>query len=101
MQTQDSKTTTVKSPATGLFYCHQARELLEALTEAFRDLVLLEAEQFDSRITGDRDTRLDVLVHLANERKHEAKYAYLHHLGIHKCSKYGRATQPEDLKPAN
>ena len=88
MQTQDFRTASVKPRATGLFYCPQAKELLEALTEAVRDLVLLHAEQFDSFVTGDLDsTRLDELIQRANERKQEAKYAYLHHLGIHNCGR--------------
>jgi hypothetical protein len=33
-------------------------------------------------------TRFDPLIHMANERKHEAKYAYLHHLETHGCSKF-------------
>jgi hypothetical protein len=32
-------------------------------------------------------TRIDPLIHMANERKHDAKYAYLHHLETHGCSK--------------
>jgi hypothetical protein len=100
MQTQDSKTASVKPPATGLFYCHQAKELLEALDETVRDLVLLQAEQFDSFITGDLDSRrFDELIHRANQRKQAAKYVYLHHLGIHNCSKYVRTgIAPEVLK---
>jgi hypothetical protein len=61
---------------------------MEAVTEAVHDLVLLHAEQFHAHITGDLDsTRFEILIYSANERKHEAKYAYLHHLEIHRCSK--------------
>jgi len=65
--------------------------------------VLLQAEQFDSLITGDPDsTRFDNLIHMANARKREAKYAYLHHLGIHKCSQYGRTgIAQEDIRRAS
>jgi hypothetical protein len=94
MQTQDSKTVRGKSSATGL-HCPQAKELFEVSTDAVRELVLLHAEQFDSVITGDLDsTRFDILIHSANESKHEVKYAYIHHLDIHGCSKL----LPEDLK---
>jgi hypothetical protein len=86
-QTQGRASLSVKPPATSIIYCPQAKELLEALTEAVRDLVLLHAQQFDSLITGDLDsTRFDDLIHMANERKHEAKYAYIHHLETHRCS---------------
>jgi hypothetical protein len=88
MRTQGSTTLSMKPSATGLIYCEHAKGLLEALTESIRDLVLLHAEQFDSVITGDLDgTRFDILIHSANERKHEAKYAYLEHLDAHGCSK--------------
>ena len=86
-QTQGRAALSVKPPTTGLLYCQQAKELLEALAEAVRDLVLLHAHQFQSLIGGDLDsTRFDDLIHMANERKHEAKYAYIHHLETHGCS---------------
>jgi len=72
---------------TGLLHCRRAKELLEAVTEAVSELVLLHAEQFDAYITGDLDnTRFDLSIQAANERKRETKYAYLHHLEIHNCS---------------
>ena len=73
---------------TGLIYCQHAKELLGALSEAIRELIKLHEEQFQSLVGGDLDnTRFDPLIHMANERKHEAKYAYIHHLEIHGCSK--------------
>ena len=73
---------------TGLIYCQQAKELLRALSEAMRELIKLHEEQFQSLVGGDLDsTRFDPLIHMANERKNEAKYAYLHHLETHGCSK--------------
>jgi hypothetical protein len=86
-QTQGREALSVKPPATGRIYCHQAQELLEALTEAIHQLVMLHEEQFQSLIAGDLDsTRFDSLIHMANERKHAAKYAYLDHLEHHACS---------------
>jgi hypothetical protein len=88
MRTQGITTLNTKPTATSLIYCQHAKELLEALAESIRDLVLLHAEQFDSLITGDEDImRFEALIHSANERKYEAKYTYLHHLDIHGCSK--------------
>ncbi len=73
---------------TSLIYCQQARELLGALGEAIREVIRLHEEQFQSLVGGDLDsTRFDPLIYMANERKHEAKYAYLHHLETHGCSK--------------
>lgn len=72
---------------TSILYCQEAKELLEAFGEAVRVLMELHSEQFQSIVGGDLDsTRFDDLIHVANERKHEAKYAYLHHLEAHGCS---------------
>ena len=71
----------------GLGYCQEARKLLENYGLAVHELVELHQEQFESVIGGDLDSmRFDDLIHMANERKHEAKYVYLHHLETHACS---------------
>jgi len=72
---------------TSLIYCQQARELLDAFGETVQALIRLHEEQFQSTVSGDLDsTRFDDLIHMANQKKHEAKYAYLHHLETHGCS---------------
>ena len=80
---------------TSLLFCQQAKDLLDAFGETVQVLVKLHEEQFHSIVGGDLDsTRFDELIHLANERKHEAKYAYLHHLDTHGCSTYD-ASKPD------
>jgi hypothetical protein len=74
---------------TSLIYCKQARELLDKFAEAIRELIRLHEEQFQAVVGGDTDSmRFDDLIHMANERKREAKYAYMQHLEIHRCSKF-------------
>jgi hypothetical protein len=74
---------------TSLIYCQQAKGLLDALGEVIRELIKLQEEQFESLVGGDLDSsRFDPLIHMANERKNEAKYAYLRHLETHGCSKF-------------
>jgi len=74
---------------TSVLFCQEAKELLDALGETVQDLIRLHEEQFQSVVSGDLDsTRFDDLVHMANERKHEAKYAYLRHLDTRGCSTY-------------
>ena len=74
---------------TSVLYCEEAKELLSAFGEEVQDLVRLHEEQFRSILDGDLDsTRFDDLIHMANERKQEAKYAYLNHLDTHGCSRY-------------
>ena len=70
-----------------LTYCQKAEELLGAYGFVVHELVCLHQEQFESVIEGDLDSvRFDDLIHSANERNREAKYAYLHHLETHGCS---------------
>lgn len=74
---------------TSLIYCQQAKELLDALGEVIRELIKLQEEQFESLVGGNLDSsRFDPLIHMTNERKNEAKYAYLHHLELHGCSTF-------------
>jgi len=71
----------------GVLYCEEAKSLLDAFGEAVQDLVRLHEEQVQSILGDDLDcTRFDDLIHMANERKQEAKYAYLKHLEAHDCS---------------
>ena len=78
---------------TSLAYCQEARHLLDAFGETVRELTKLHEEQFQSIVGGDLDSaRFDDLIFMANEHKHEAKYAYLHHLETHKCSKFDAST---------
>ena len=74
-------TVSVELPAIRIIYCQQARELLDALAEPVRELVRLHEDQFQALIGDDQDgTRFDDLIHIANERKREAKYENLTHL---------------------
>ena len=79
---------------TSVLFCQEAKELLDAFGETVQELIRLHEEQFQSVVGGDLDsTRFDDLIHMANERKHEAKYAYLHHLETHGCSTYDGSNQ--------
>jgi len=70
-----------------LVYCQDAEELLGAYGLVVHELVCLHQEQFESVLEGDLDSiRFDNLIHMANQRKSEAKYAYLHNLDTHGCS---------------
>jgi hypothetical protein len=67
-------------------YCEEARRLLDEFGDAVKDLVQLHELQFLATVEGDSDcNRFDVLIHMANERKMAAKYAYLNHLEVHGC----------------
>jgi hypothetical protein len=76
---------------TAIIYCQQAKDLLDVFVEAVRELIRLHQDQFEALLAGDPDSqRFDDLIHMANERKRRAKYAYMHHVEIHGCStEYG------------
>ena len=68
-------------------YCEAAKQLLEAFGEAVQYVVSLHEQQFRAIVEGDANAgRFDVLIHDANEKKQNAKYAYLNHLHRHGCS---------------
>ena len=76
---------TVTSP----LYCQEAKQLLNAFGDVVQDLIRLHEQQFQSVMRGELDsTRFDDLIHMANERKQQAKYAYMKHLETHGCSTY-------------
>ena len=67
--------------------CSECRRLLEDFAAAVKELLTLHQQQVESIMEGDGDaTRFDLLIHMAAERKHEAKYAYLTHYETHKTS---------------
>lgn len=72
---------------TSVAYCKEAKELLDAFIQSIRELIALHEDQFQALVSGDTDSqRFEDLIHMANERKHQAKYAYVHHLETHRCS---------------
>lgn len=77
---------------TGLeLVCETERHLLDAFGECVRDLISLQQQQFRAIREGDSSAnRFDFLIHLANERNLNAKYAYMLHCERHGCL-------PEDI----
>ncbi len=67
--------------------CEEHRGLLNGFGEAVRELLKLHEEQFQAIVEGDTDChRFDLLIHMANENKQTAKYAYLSHVESHGCT---------------
>jgi CheY-like chemotaxis protein len=72
------------SPSKG---CQEHNRLLDDFGVAIRELLKLHEEQYQAIIEGDSESeRFDLLIHVANERKQLAKYAYLRHVEAHGCS---------------
>jgi hypothetical protein len=68
--------------------CAECRRLLEGFGEVVQELLELHEQQFLAIVNEDSDcSRFDLLIHMVNEKKQEAKYAYLCHVEAHGCSK--------------
>jgi hypothetical protein len=67
--------------------CEVQDRLWEVFGAAVEELLNLHEQQFLAIREGDTDShRFDRLIHMANEKKHLAKYAYLRHVESHRCS---------------
>ena len=78
----------------GSIYCEEARRLLDASGETIHELGQIHQQQFEAVVEGDLDsTRFDLLIHMANEKKYAAKYAYLTHVEDHGCSTFHETDQ--------
>jgi len=70
-----------------ILLCLERRRLLEEFTAAVHEAMVLQQQQVTEIVNdyGDDFSRFDVLVHMANEKKAQAKYAYLQHVEEHGC----------------
>ena len=69
--------------------CADHDRLLEIFGTAVREVLDLHEQQWLALVDGDEDSyRFDVLIHMANETKQSAKYAYLRHVETHGCSDF-------------
>jgi CheY-like chemotaxis protein len=67
--------------------CEEHDRLLSEFGLAVQELLTLHEHQFHAIVDGDNESsRFDLLIHMANEKKNRAKYAYLRHVESHGCS---------------
>jgi hypothetical protein len=68
--------------------CEEHDRLLDEFGAAVHAVLELHQQQFSAIVEGDNECeRFDLLIHMANEKKQLAKYAYLRHVESHGCSK--------------
>ena len=66
--------------------CKDCVEIMEDFLDSVRQLGQLQQAQAQALVEGDPDfSRFDILIHMANERKDRAKYAWLIHVDKHHC----------------
>ena len=66
--------------------CEEKARLTESFLQAIHELTDLHAQQ--SRAVMEQDpefSRFDLLMHMAVEKRDEAKYALLRHIESHQC----------------
>ena len=81
-------------PASAGAGCEEHARCLESFGAAVRELLELHEQQWFAILDGDCDScRFDILIHMANERKQSAKYAYLRHVETHGCSDFNAFNQ--------
>ena len=68
-----------------ILLCLEKRRLLGAFTDAVHEAMLLQQQQVTDLVNDDDFSRFDLLLHMANERRELAKYAYLQHVDEHGC----------------
>lgn len=67
-------------------FCCEKHRLLQKFTEAVRELGSLQKQQTRAVIDGDPEFEpLELLLHMAAQRKDAAKYALLGHMERHQC----------------
>ena len=67
-------------------FCEEKSRLLNDFLDTVHELNALQNQQTQAVIAGDPDfTRFDVLLHIAQEKKEMAKYAWMGHIEAHQC----------------
>jgi CheY-like chemotaxis protein len=88
MSMKDSPVKNNETPS-GTSGCAEHDRLLDEFGKAVRALLNLHEQQFEAISEGEGEyERFDILIHMANEEKQLAKYAYLRHVEEHGCSKF-------------
>jgi hypothetical protein len=67
-------------------FCSIKQELINEFLEAVHEIAVLQKQQAQAVIEDDPDfSRFDLLLHLAQEKKDTAKYAWIAHVETHGC----------------
>jgi hypothetical protein len=75
-----------KSDLDPVAFCEERRRLSEEFLATNRVLMDLHSQQTQAVIDNDHDfSRFDDLIHLAREKKDQAKYALIAHIEKHHC----------------
>jgi hypothetical protein len=77
---------TRRVPIPEIGFCEEKNRLQGDFLRAIHELNAILAEQTGAVIQGDPDfSRFDLLIHMAQEKKDRAKYAWIAHVESHGC----------------
>jgi hypothetical protein len=83
-----------------IVFCPEKNRLQKEFLKAIHELSVLHSQQTQAVIDGDEDFgRFDILLHLAQEKKDQAKYTWIAHVEQHGCQE-GRI-EPWDSLDSN
>jgi hypothetical protein len=67
-------------------FCEEKVKLIQQFLQAVHELTELHTQMTHALIAHDPDfSRFDLLIHMATEKKEEAKYALIWHMELHHC----------------
>jgi hypothetical protein len=67
-------------------FCEVKKRLTDSFLSAIHEMSGLQNQQMRAVVEGDADfARFDLLLHLAQEKKDAAKYAWIAHVETHGC----------------
>ena len=79
------RSTPARIPETG--FCVERSRLLDEFLISIQEVSALLGQQTQAVIDGDPDfSRFDLLIHVAQEKKDRAKYAWIAHVEVHRCA---------------
>jgi len=80
------KESTVTGQIPKIGFCKEKNRLRGEFLRAIHEVNALQSQQTQAVILGDPDfSRFDLLLHLAQEKKERAKYAWIAHVEAHHC----------------
>lgn len=84
IMSEDDRPVQARIPEIG--FCEEKHKLRQEFLQAIHQLNELQSQQTQAVIDGDPDfSRFDVLLHIAQEKKEWAKYAWIAHVEAHHC----------------
>jgi hypothetical protein len=84
--TVSPKSWAARMPLPEIPFCEEKNRLLNDFLQAVRELNAVQNQQIRAVIEGDSEfNRFDLLLHIAQEKKDMAKYAWMGHIETHQC----------------